>query len=82
MTMYEAVKHENKWYIRSLSICFKPIYIFGLMFDKKRDAVNAACNMSGFNDKSKAERSEYLKYLQAYLARILKENNGIMPYKV
>ena len=81
MTMYEAVKHENKWYIRSLSICFKPIYIFGLMFDKKRDAVNAACNMSGFNAKSKTERSEYLKYLQSYLTRILKENNGIMPCK-
>lgn len=82
MTMYEAVKHENKWYIRSISICFKPIYIFGFMFDKKRDAVNAACNMSGFNAKSKKERSEYLKYLQAYLARILKENNGTVPYKV
>lgn len=81
MTLYEAVKHENKWYIRSLSICFKPIYIFGLMFDKKRDAVNAACNMSGFNAKSKTERSEYLKYLQSYLTRILKENNGIMPCK-
>lgn len=82
MTMYEAVKHENKWYIRSLSICFKPIYVCGFMFDKKRDAVNAACNMSGFNDKNKTERSEYLQYLKAYLARILKENNGIMPYKV
>ena len=81
MTLYEAVKHENKWYIRSLSICFKPIYIFGLMFDKKRDAVNAACNMSGFNAKSKTERSEYLKYLQSYLTRILKEKNGIMPCK-
>lgn len=81
MTLYEAVKHENKWYIRSLSICFKPIYIFGLMFDKKRDAVNAACNMSGFNAKSKTERSEYLKYLQSYLTIILKENNGIMPCK-
>ena len=81
MTMYEAVKYENKWYIRSLSICFKPIYIFGLMFDKKRDAVNAACNMSGFNAKSKTERSEYLKYLQSYLTRIHKENNGIMPCK-
>lgn len=82
MTMYEAVKHENKWYIRSLSICFKPIYVSGFMFNKKREAVNTACNMSGFNARNKTERSEYLQYLQTYLARILKENNGIMPGKV
>lgn len=82
MTMYEAVKHENKWYIRSLSICFKPIYVYGFMFDKKREAVNMACNMSGFNARNKMERSEYLQHLQNYLTRILKENNGIIPFKV
>ena len=82
MTMYEAVKHDKKWFIRSLSICFKPIYVYGLVFDNKKDAINAACNMSGFNARNKQERAFYMDCLNNYIARILKENNGKMPDKI
>lgn len=79
MTTYEAIKVNDKWYIQSLSICFKPILIFGQEYKSKANAVNAACDMTGFVHTIPHEKQAYLDYLASFKARITRENHGIMP---
>lgn len=79
MTTYEAVKINGKWYIQSLSICFKPILVFGEEYKSKAGAVNAACDMTGFVHTLPHEKQAYIDHLSSYKARILRENHGIMP---
>jgi len=77
--MYEAINVNGKWYIQSLSICFKPILCFGHEYRNKAAAVNAACDMSGCCHNIPEERQAYLDYLSKFKARIVRENHGIAP---
>lgn len=77
MTTYEAIKINGKWYIQSLSICFKPILVFGEEYKSKASAVNAACDMSGFLHTLPHEKQAYIDHLASYKARIIRENHGI-----
>lgn len=79
MTTYEAIKLNGKWYIQSLSICFKPIICFGHEYRSKAAAVNAACDMTGFAHKIPHEKQAYIDYLSNFKARIIRENHGVMP---
>ncbi len=47
--MYEAVKINKEWRIRSLSPCFKPILISGV-YKTKAQAVRAAKNADKYVD--------------------------------
>ena len=75
MAVYDVIKINKAYYIQSLSICFNPILCFGLKYNTRKQAVNAACDMSGFCHNRKIEREAYIDYLAEYKARIAKENN-------
>ena len=79
MTPDEAIKVNGKWYIQSLSICFKPILVFGQEYKSKASAVNAACDMTGFVHTLPHEKQAYLDHLSSYKSRIIRENHGIAP---
>lgn len=77
MTTYEAINVNGKWYVQSLSICFKPILCFGQEYKSKASAVNAACDMTGFVHTLPHEKQAYIDHLANYKARIIRENHGI-----
>lgn len=77
MSTYEAIKVNGRWYIQSLSICFKPITCFGQEYKSKAAAVNAACDMTGFVHNLPHEKQAYIEHLAKYKSRIMRENHGI-----